>query len=177
MTNKWFFPRDRFVRIRWPCWIKRRRKGRLRLTVSCLLFALTLTISVIFVHVCMIWSMCVYVEHVCVFICTYMCRGHRTTLGVVPQVPSGTSRQNLLLVRKLSSRLGYWASRLQGSSLSILLVKELQAHTVFPGFLKWVLWHSCSGSQACRANIVPTDPSSPLALLGILLPGGPASPC
>lgn len=128
---------------------------------------------------------CVYdMEHmyvceacVCVLICTYMCRGHRTTLGVVLQVPSKISRQNLLLVWKLSSRLGYWASRLQGSCLSILLVKELQAHIVFLGFLKWVLWHPCSGSQACRANIVPTDPSSPLALLGILLPGGPASPC
>lgn len=36
MTNKWFFPRDRFVRIRWPCRIKGRRKGHLRLWSVCM---------------------------------------------------------------------------------------------------------------------------------------------
>lgn len=65
MTNKWFFPRDWFVRIRWPCRIKGRRKGRLRLTISCLLLALTLTISVILcMCVCRACVWCSY-AHIC----------------------------------------------------------------------------------------------------------------
>lgn len=93
---------------------------------------------------------------------TYDCGRQRLTLGVFSLSPPYFLRQSLSLVQSLSVHLDWLAYKPQGSSWLLLLHVRVKAGAISPGFLCGC-WDSVS--DACVANLLPTDPSPQSFLL------------